>query len=320
MNKCSMALPNLAKLSNASCMTGADSDPSDSKRTKRSKLPCEPELVYGKDEYVNIDSDSRIQGHSSYFRRQPIPDLRLIPVEKQEVVSQQEVKQFVSSSKADGNVQKVIEELYRTEGFDPSSAIRDDQYYVFTETFSNAHGNQYKILTLKTPTVVTHVINGGHFWNMSPGDPLHGPVKGLQIDNIQAGMNAYTAGFLWANTYPNWTWKGGGTKIIARCKIQLPAGSQVLLDYAPVFDEDCQTPEENLSMFPDVLIPPSKFQILSVKRYTAGKEQEEAPRRLSRTSVWTEQEYANQMLEDNKLFVDIQLRVEASWKLPSVSE
>jgi hypothetical protein len=105
--------------------------------------------------------------------------------------------------------------------------------------------------------------------------------------------------------------------MIARCQIELPAGSQVLLDRAPTYtDLECETPKGRLSMFPDVLLPPSKFTIVSVQRYTAGAEQEDTPRRLSPTSVWSQQEYSKYILENNDVFVDIQLRLEASWKLP----
>lgn len=308
-----MSLPNLSKL------THVDADASDTKRVKKSLLPCQPELVYQQDEFVNVESSTRLSGSSSHFRKEAISELNLSSFSSQQVVSKQEVDAFVRSTQADGNVQRVIEELYRMDGFESKSDdVRNDDYYVFTEAYSNNRARQYYLKTIRQSTVVTHIINSGHFWK--PGPRQAG--RDSQLDDIQEQDVAYTAGFLWTNTHPNWTWKSSSTRnAIVRCQIHLPAGMQVVVDRAPVYVQDCATPDDKKSAFPDVLIPPGKFKVTSVQRYVASEEDEQRePKRLSSRSIWSQEDYANYMLEDNLVFVDVKLEVESFWKLAGLQD
>ena len=304
-----MVFPNLSKLTHVSA------DTSGAKRAKGSLLPCQPELVYQKDEFVNVEPDFRLQGSSSHFRKEAVSGLKLSPPYSQEVVSKEEVDAFVRSTQADGNVERVVTELYRTDGFDSDSPIRDDNYYVFIETYSNHSARQYYLKTVTQPTVVTHIIKSGHFWKPSPrqmGRPA-------QLEDIQEQAVAYTTGFIWTNTHPSWSWKSAKHGVIVRCQIHLPAGMQVVVDRAPTYTQDCETADGKRSLFPDVLIPPSKFKVTSVQRHALSKEgQQEEPQRLSSNSIWSQEQYVNHMLEDNSLFVDLKLEVEHFWKLPDL--
>ena len=53
-----------------------------------------------------------------------------------------------------------------------------------------------------------------------------------------------------------------------RCRIDLPAGAQVIIDRSPVSPDDCEFDEEGgRSLFPDVLLLPGQFRVTEVKRY-----------------------------------------------------
>lgn len=301
-----MRLPNLSKLT--------DTGTNDAKRAKPGLLPCQRELVYQQGEFVNVDGFDKVGGHDSLFQREPVSGLTLDSFSLRGAVSKEEVETFARSDEADRNVRRVVEEMYRTDGFDATSRVRNDELDVFTTTYSNLRAPQYHLKTLTQPSTVIHVNNTGHFWIPDPTQVD----RPTQLEDIKEQSAAYTAGFIWTSTHPNWSWESKPHGIIMRYKIQLPIGMQVIVDRAPAVVQYCETPDGRRSAFPDVLIPPSKFKVVSVERYSSGAkhQSQQPPERPRKNSEWSQEQYVSHMLEDNSLFVDVTLEVESFWNVP----
>lgn len=176
---------------------------------------------------------------------------------------------------------------------------------------------------------VTHIISDGQFWDFMEKDYM-----------IKEGMVVYTNGFLWCNTSPNWTWKGGrGAKRLIRCRIELPENTQIVVDRSPVHGgTECQFDDKRTSVFPDVLLSPGEFQITSVTRYQTEKDDSESddsaddddqadgmvqtviPKqyRKWKSIEINDEEYAAHILTDVSKFVDVRLKVTKMMRLPSV--
>ena len=100
----------------------------------------------------------------------------------------------------------------------------------------------------------------------------------------------------------------------------------------------CQFDEDRTSLFPDVLLPPGKFEVLDVKRYKSSEDcdacdeqgaqidpndaAEHAPKLLKpsrgrvRYEELTDEQYAAHMLVDVDNFVDVSLKVKRMMQLP----
>ena len=269
--------------------------------------PCPDELQYREGEIVNGNKDRRVQGGSSVFYRDP---LSIIPLAQPFPRSWEELIPIMGHIHVLSAMEKVLKELYRTEDFDTSTPTRSDSGKAFVRSFDNTHKSQYYLQTVTRSTVVTHIISNGLFWNIMENDT-----------QLKPGMLAYTYGLLWCNTSPNWTWKTSSEDTTARCRIELPPGTQVVVDRSPVYGgKDCQFDDNRTSLFPDVLLPPGEFEIVSVRRYQdeeadpdpeADGEFEllKSDKTHSGDAVMSDKEYAARMLTNVSYFIDVNLRL-----------
>ena len=223
-------------------------------------------------------------------------------------------------------------ELYRTAGFDPERVRTTQTYEAIERTSGNYHQSQYYLQTVTKTAVVSHIVSN-HFWFI------------LETNRtLKDGARAYTAGFLWTNTNPNWTWSGiggmgGSSRRKMRCRVDVPPGTQLVVDRSPVYpNTKCQFDEDRTSVFPDVLLPPGEFEIVSVKRYqTEGGEAADsdsdedgddlADRDVTRVSavegrpqrtVLDDEEYAQWMLMEATEFIDVRLKVLRTMVFPEL--
>jgi len=235
--------------------------PIDGKR-KRALQPCLDELRYEDGETVNRDRDRRVQGGSSKFTRvtdrQPDEEL---PFGSSLTTREQIVK---LSSRTQTSWETVLGELYsdRTAPTTtPSQAQRADR--AFVERFDNQAKPQFYLLTVEREAMLSHIQPDGVFWSLmwdETPDPAVGDV-------------CYTNGFVWTNTNPRWAWKNGDGSRTIRVRIEIPAGTQVVVDRAPVYGgSPCQLDEHRESLFPDVLLGPAEFRVTGVVRYRSTKE------------------------------------------------
>lgn len=326
MSKCSLpSLPSLALLSVNATGTGAptadeETAPPSSKRPRRARLPCPDELRYEDGEILNTDKSYRIQGSSSSFDRNK---LNIIPLTPPFPASWEELLPIMSNFHV-GNVDKILYELYRRDGFDASRKKTSSEGNAYERTTGNFHRQQYYLKTLTEPAAVSHIINDGEFFRFDEDD-----------EHIVPQTTIYTHGFIWCNTSPNWMWKASDPHgKLMRCRILLPVGTQVVVDRSPVYDNECQFDEARTSIFPDVLLPPGQFEITSVARYRDDGEDEDdddddmdyrdsanvvtlEPAPAKRVStVMTDEEYAQSMLMDARKFVDVRLTATAMMRLP----
>ena len=298
-------------------------------------LPCPPELRYKDGEILNADRHDRIQGSSSNFRSTPLPT---IPLDGKGPSTQDELIKFMSKDGVMFEVQKVLLELYRKVGSTTEQSLPVPEP---GEAYASSYGGnkykpQYYTQTLNADATVVHVMGGEEFWNEAPSGDPYGPGK---LRTCHKGKYAYTTGMLWCNTSPNWQWKTRGDTAI-RCRIHLPAGTQVIVDRSPVFGSvnDCEfgDPEGRKSQFPDILLLPGEFEITDVKRYknnvyasdddkeddVAQKEVDEiqptpvAGQEYVPGTEMTDEIYASRMLRRVHNFLDVRLKVVRMMRVP----
>lgn len=298
--------------------------PLDAGKRRRRPFPrCPDELFYKDGEIINSDSVCRVQGGSSSFNRDA---LDIIPLAPPFPSSWKELIPIIGHMKTDTSLEKVLTELYRNNGFDANQPVKSYDDKAFKHAYGNKHRSQYYLQTVTKPTIVTHIIRDGRYWGILENDK-----------RLQKGELAYTRGFLWCNTSPNWTWKSDTDDTMLRCRIELPEDTQVVVDRSPVYGgSHCQFDEHRTSLFPDVLLPPGEFEIISVKRYRSEDESksdaedaEDAegveddaemlkPERRPDSIVWSDEEYAAHVLIDVPKFVDVRLKSTRMMRLPDV--
>jgi hypothetical protein len=274
-------------------------------------LPCPNELKYEQDEYLNLSRNCRVQGGSSIFRREHNTEIDL-----DQEQSEAELKRL-SGLVTLSMQSQVISELYRTQGFEttnpePSSVTPNLAYQ---KVFDNKIQRQYYLQRVEQETTLTHIILSGSFWNMEDDN-----------QSIDTRTCAYTTGFVWCNTSPNWIWKkSDGNEPLIRCRIVIPSNTQVVVDRSPVLANKCQFDKDSTSLFPDVLLPPGEFEIDSVVYYRSKKKQgdqiseedeskiieyvEQTDSNFSAVTALTDNEYAAKMLSFCSEFVDVTMRV-----------
>ena len=288
------------------------------KRRRVPLPPCPDELFYKDGEIINSDRDRRVQGGSCSFNRDA---LDIIPLAPPFPSSWRELIPIIGHMQINTSLHKVLKELYRNDEFDANQPLESYDDEAFKHTYSNKHQSQYYLQTVTKPTTVTHIIRDGRFWDiMEENKRLH------------KGELAYTRGFLWCNTSPNWTWRSGTDGTTMRCRIELPENTQIVVDRSPVFGgSSCQFDEHRTSLFPDVLLPPGEFEIVSVKRYRSEDERKsdaedvdydvevlKPEERRPDSVVLSDEEYAARMLKDVPNFVDVRLKSTRMMRLPDV--
>ena len=301
---------------NSSGQSEPGADSKKQKKQKKTYPPCHPELRYQEEKLPH--NSYRVSGGSSKFYFKPLDGIPLND-------DPGDVKRAKAIAWADGVMVPmidVVDELYRNvEPSQDSGPERKSQYYTHT---------------LQNPATVVHIITDGMFWNSHTLEERSGRVRAAH----DVGQFAYTYGIVWCQTSPNWKWKGTGenSKVSIRCRIELPAGTQVIIDRDPVrmvSNIDCKpNDDESWGRFPDILLLPGEFEIVDVKSYmtenyesddeNSGKYQEDKIEELppvDTTSPGTEKSdgvYASEMLRDTGLFLDVRLRVKRMMKVPAM--
>lgn len=318
------SLPSLASLS---VNTGASLDEENSRkkpRVPRKLLPCPEVLRYDDGEILNMADDMRISAGDAHFSRSALDIVPLVPPFPTSYKELIPIMGSLDLSIMDG----VINELYRQDGFDESNAPTSRAQEAFRQTTGNRHRRQYYLKTLTKADTVSHIIRDGEFFSDREED-----------NNLKVGMDVYSYGFVWCNTNPNWTWKTEDEGKAMRCRIHLPAGTQVIMDRSPVYAgyNTCQFDTQRESLFPDVVLPPGKFEITSVTRYRRKGDVikrrdnndtdyinniksvvELAPGTHNMNVMVTDAQYAQHMLDTVRKFVDVQLSTRALMVLPTV--
>lgn len=285
-------------------------------------LWCPQELQYGEDEIINVDSDNRISAGSASFSRTALKE---VPLESPFPKSYEGLIPIITSFNM-SIMDSVIKELYRPVDPKPSGGLGSYPDEAFKRAWGNTHRRQYYLKTLTEAHTVTHIIDDGEFFKMDKKD-----------NTPTVGEYVYSCGFLWCNTNPNWTWRmNHGGKAI-RCRIHLPAGTQVIMDRAPVYADSNQFKfdETRKSPFPDVVLPPGRFEITKVTRYRSNEDadnrrDEGDPHYVNNTDdvtgldgkrhktkvVLDNTQYAEHVLQDLSKFVDVELSTSALMVLP----
>ena len=305
-------------------------------------LPCPPELRYAEGEILNVDKHARRMGSSSTFRSTPLP---IIPLDGKVLSTEADLASFIGAPGVQTSVATVLLELYRkvgpTTGEEALPTPREGEAFSESDD-GNRYKTQYYTQTLKMETtMVVHIVQGGEFWDEAERD---GPRK---LRTRHKGESVYTTGMLWCNTSPNWEWKTrDDTDTVIRCRIHLPAGTQVIVDRSPVrgLVNSCEfgDHEKKKSPFPDVLLLPGEFEIEDVKRYKDVKHPEEyesddkddddlaqkdeiqptpdlkSGHRYPPGTVMSDEVYASRRLrnEDVNNFLDVRLRVKRMMRVP----
>jgi hypothetical protein len=143
------------------------------------------------------------------------------------------------------------------------------------------------------------------------------------------GDVCYTNGFVWTNPEKHWAWKSGNGEINMRVRIEIPVGTQVVIDRAPVYGgSDCQFDEKRSSLFPDVLLGPAEFRVMEVKRYRSTQDDYEDSEEPSDRFLYVEplerglpesdREYAQRRVFDNHEFADVRVAMVRQVKVPTV--
>lgn len=295
------------------------------KKQKRDKPPCHEELRFDRGEVVNDNFSkytSRLQGDSSKFLKKPVPVIPLDPPFPSTLAEWQKVG---SNADTDNSWAKVLDELYATRTpTKPLPAGRDNEAIV--RVYDNDAKPQYYLKRLEEPAMVVHIQADGKFWELD--EELQGKLP-------TANELVYSRGFLWTSPKPDWTWKMRNDKKLIRCRIHLPKGTQVVMDRSPVYPTPCKLDEEqnNISIFPDVLLPAGEFKVISVTKYRSTKEDYDSDDEVDEDSdsfvtldplkngiPSNAVEYAQLRLYDVKTFIDIELQLVRSVMLPQVSD
>jgi hypothetical protein len=119
-----------------------------------------------------------------------------------------------------------------------------------------------------------------------------------------------------------------------RCRIDLPAGTQVIIDRSPVGGGyDCDLDESGRrSRFQDVLLLPGEFRITNLKGYKNkdSESNEEADDQAQdyielldtvydeppRSTVMSDNQFAHYMLQKTNNFLDVRLEVVRMMRVP----
>ena len=219
----------------------------------------------------------------------------------------------------------VLRELYRTDGF-PETPHQAKPSGKVMHALGNVHKPQYYTYTLKNPATVVHIITSEEFWD-NYDLPVWEPGMN-KLRTSHSGRLCYTTGILWCNSSPDWSWKSEGNDTMIRCRIDLVAGTQVLIDRSPVYSSrECEFDDEgSRSVFPDVLLLPGEFKITDVKRYKQEDydseyegdtiESLDSEDTSPPTVGMSDKEFASRMMEDAMNFIDVRLRVVRMMQVP----
>lgn len=286
------------------------------KRNRFILPPCHDEFRYEDGELINQDSDNRLQGASAKFTREkgdglPIGD---------SLKSSEQMRGLGKYTQTSWDT--VLRELYSDQKTDPptkpSAAQRAGE--AFVSRYDNQAKPQFYLLTTSHDAILSHIQPDGVFWdNMRMFSDINPP---------KVGDMCYTNGFVWTNPSATWSWKNKSNKRMTRVRIDVSAGTQVVIDRAPVFGGvGCQF-DERASLFPDVLLAPAEFTVTNVVRYRSTEEKYSKSDELPENFIYVspvmrgkpknDLEYAKLRVFDVLEFMDVRVTMVRQIKLPPV--
>ena len=214
----------------------------------------------------------------------------------------------------------VLSELYSNrEELPTRPSAAQDESEAFVRRFDNQAKPQFYLHTVKHKAILYHIQPDGVFWSAlfeRTPDPIVGEV-------------CYTNGFVWTNPNPRWAWKNKPNSRITRVQIEIPVGTQVIVDRAPVYGgSSCQLDDGRKSLFPDILLGPAEFRVIKVVRYRSTKEEysdcDGPSEDFTLVDPWepgvpkSDVEYAQLRLYDSPEFMDVRIVLEQQVKVPDV--
>lgn len=287
------------------------------KRSRLTSPPCHGELRFDEGELVNQDMHNRLQGGSAKFTREPSEG---IPIGKF-LESSEEMRALGKFTQT--SWETVLGELYSGRTHMPTrKSAEQRESEAFVGRFDNQAKSQFYLLKTTQEATVSHIQPNGVFWEEDQWS------RSRDIKPPEVGDMCYTNGFLWTNPSPGWSWKSKPGKPITRVRIDIPAGTQVVIDRAPVFGGvDCQFDEHRTSLFPDVLLSPAEFTVTNVVRYRSTNEDYntgENPENfiyvdpVGRGKPQNDLEYAKRRVFDSTEFTDVRVSMMRQIELPPV--
>lgn len=246
-------------------LAGEEEEPPPPPRQSRPPFPranpsllCPDELRYERDENLAV-SVQRISGASASFGRSPV-----FAPEELEPETWEDVVKLWSAVDRHPNTQSVVLDIYRPD-WGPSETVSFRQREGETLRRTGRFHPQYRLKLTTRPVTLVHIINSDVFADGDgDADDIEVPVTGKKL---------YTNGSIWTSTNPEWEWMGRGglgrdSERTFRCRIVVPAGTKVAMDMAPVKVNPCRLDADSTSVFPDVVLLPSTFEVTSVQRYS----------------------------------------------------
>lgn len=304
---------------------------------EREYEPCPPALAYEDNEVLNVDrNQQRVQGADALFRRNELKGL-IDPLPE----TKNEVFQRAAMQEVDVSFSKVVEELYavdernETERSKRIQELKSKQHD--DEAFLRGRRSdvvpQYRLKEISEPQRVIHIVEGGVFWDEDEKvfDKDYVTPEETDLLTVQMGNIAFTHSMLWCNPSPFWAWKNtSGGKRALRCKINIPAGTQVIIDRSPVFGgTDCDPNGEpkRRSKLPDVLLAPAEFKVDSVQYYRTTKAKKEDAMLKQELYTYVEsghkgrvvddETYIKRTLEEVDEFIDVEMTIVNILRLPA---
>ena len=272
----------------------------------------------------------RVSSKSSYFFRE---ERTVIP---RKLSTWSEVAAIKNGKRTPRNWSDVLRELYSPYASNSDASLevaRKREGLAYEVAQNNDLKRQYYLhRTKKMEPAVIHIITTGEFWEneWEEEEVDYTPPKDSNY-GLAVGKRAYTNGFVWCSTYPNWDWKTNASEKTIRCRIEIPANTQVVVDRSPSVNNDCEFKDgEMKSLFPDVLLPPGEFCIISIQRYrrpVVNDEKEEPgytylepidryDHPLSPGRLLHDNEFAARALDYTSEFIDVRMHPVWMMELP----
>lgn len=287
-----------------------------SKRERFMPPPCHDELRYEDGELINQDKHNRLQGSSAKFTREKE---EWLPI-GESLKSSEQMRGLGKYTQT--SWETVLRELYSDRTDPPTRpSAKQRAGEAFVSRYDNHAKPQFYLLTTTQEAILSHIQPNGVFWEDNNGI--------RDIKNPKVGDVCYTNGFIWTNPSPGWSWKNKSNKRIIRVIIDVPAGTQVVIDRAPVYSGvECQFDEHRESLFPDVLLTPAEFIVTNVVRYRSTEEDYSNSDEPTENFIYVDPvmrgrpkndlEYAKLRVFDVVEFMDVRVTMVSQIKLPSV--
>lgn len=241
---------------------------SEEEKKERARLrarlaPCHDELKFEQGEAVNVDSDRRVCGASAKFTSLPLS--ADIPYGVALTTREQLDNMYGATTVG---TDRVLKELYSKRETSETDLMRkEEEDHAYMQTWGNGRRPQYDLMTVGQKTTLTHTLTGSSIWDSRMY------VRREHIVDPKVDDTCFTNGVIWTNPAPGWAYKSDPNEGYIRVRIDIPPGTQVIIDRAPVYGGvPCRYDDDHTSVFPDVLLAPAKFVVTSVVHYRSNAE------------------------------------------------